>query len=333
MKLAIVDGCPVPASIAPYIARVLKAAGQDANSIYRGEDAKMLLHKHGKSTQAELFAKLPPGVANPPGRSSHELRSDGKAWPGPIGRRLDEWQVGVDSGSDSASDAVALTRAAARMRWPVKHPYKTAAERHHWNFVRRPRPRNPVQARHIVAERAALMPAPRRSESPAFVFRSAHRVSLRGAAFIARFEGGASPDGMFRPYFDEAGGVWTIGFGHTAGVTKFSAPLTLQRATELLRRDLDTKYGAAVNRLRIRLSQKQFDAIVSCVYNVGPGILGGSSSLGATLRRYAVNRTVGNRNKVAHAIKKYDRGGGVRLLGLTRRRAAEAALFLGGTYR
>ncbi len=155
-RFRVIDGCPCPASIAPYVARILKRAGQDANSIYRGEDARELLHRHGKRTQRELYRDLPRGVANPPGRSSHELRSDGAAFAGPVGRKLQEWQIGVDSGSNTRAAARAIEWAARSYGWEVRHPYSAGVELHHWNFVRRPRPRNPRQLYNLVRERAAL---------------------------------------------------------------------------------------------------------------------------------------------------------------------------------
>ncbi len=168
------------------------------------------------------------------------------------------------------------------------------------------------------------------------VIRSATRVSKRGAEFIARFEGGASEDGLFRPYRD-AVGVWTIGFGHTEGVNAGSRPLTRAQATALLRKDLDAKYGAAVKRLLhargIRVSQKQFNALVSIVYNVGPGILEPGRSLGDALRASRVgSRRARWRKEVGDAFLLYDKAGGRRLAGLTRRRAAERALWMGGRY-
>lgn len=166
------------------------------------------------------------------------------------------------------------------------------------------------------------------------VIRNATRVSKRGAEFIARFEGGASEDGLFRPYRD-AVGVWTIGFGHTEGVNAGSRPLTRAQATALLRKDLDAKYGAAVARLLhargIRVSQKQFNALVSIVYNVGTGILEPGRSLGDALRGSRVDRTRW-RARVGNAFLLYDKAGGRRLAGLTRRRAAERALWMGGRY-
>lgn len=156
MKLKVIDGCPCPAMPAPYVKRILDRADQIANSIYRGEDAKALLHAHGKHTQSEIFATSAPGVANPPGRSTHELRSDANAYAGPVGRRLEEWQVGIDSGQNTTHDRDAIERAARELGWPVKHPYTTGVELHHWNFVREPKPKNLTQRYHLIRERAAL---------------------------------------------------------------------------------------------------------------------------------------------------------------------------------
>lgn len=145
-------------------------------------------------------------------------------------------------------------------------------------------------------------------------------VSDAAAKMIAQFEGGQSPDGRFRPYRD-AVGVWTIGYGHTHGVSSASRPLSKQEALQLLRLDLDTKYAPPVNALGLPLSQNQFDATVSAVYNLGPGILESRSSFGHELRAKHWQRA-------ADALLLYDHAGGRQLPGLTARRKAERALFL-----
>jgi lysozyme len=152
-KYLLVDGCPCPYDIAPYVARVLRKAKQAANSIYRGDDAAVLLHAHGKHTQAEIH-QMYPAISNPPGRSSHELRGDGTV--GADGQHLPTWQVGVDSGSDSPADAAAVEAAARSYGWTIHHPYSRGVERHHWNFREQPKARNPVQRAHIALERARL---------------------------------------------------------------------------------------------------------------------------------------------------------------------------------
>lgn len=162
------------------------------------------------------------------------------------------------------------------------------------------------------------------------------KVSAEGAAFIAAFEGGASSDGTFRPYRDPVG-VWTIGYGHTEGVHAGSTPLTRTKAIALLRTDLDRKYGAAVDatlkKLGRRVSQKQFDALVSLAYNLGPGIVGPTFAVGQALR--VTDRKSNPRRwraRVGDAFLLYDHAGGKRLAGLTRRREAERRLWMGGQY-
>lgn len=157
----LIDGCPCPGWVAPYVFLVLREAGQVAASIYRGEDAAALLHAHGKHTQGELYDlhRADPvhyAPANPPGRSEHELRSDGLANRGPAGRRLANWQIGVDSGGNDQASQDAVERAAARLGWEVRHPYSSGVEGHHWCFAREPSPNRHVHESTILQVRATL---------------------------------------------------------------------------------------------------------------------------------------------------------------------------------
>lgn len=140
-KFLVINGCPVPRDVAPYVYLVLRRARQTASSIYRGTDpeAVAILHRHGKHTQAEIHRMLP-SISNPPGRSEHELRSDGAARPGPVGRHLEGWQVGVDSGSNSPSNKAAIREAAAHYGLSASQPYRRGVEGHHWHFTRKPKP-------------------------------------------------------------------------------------------------------------------------------------------------------------------------------------------------
>lgn len=155
MDFSLIDGSPAPRSIAPYIYLVLRRAGQQASSIYRGEDAKALLHAHGKRTQAEIHRDLP-NISNPPGRSQHECRSDGNANPGPVGRHLHEWEVGVDSGDNDAASKARVEAAAAHYGWKVRHPYSRGVEGHHWCFARQPHPHSMWQRLRVRQLRATL---------------------------------------------------------------------------------------------------------------------------------------------------------------------------------
>lgn len=62
-------------------------------------------------------------------------------------------------------------------------------------------------------------------------------------------------------------GVWTIGYGHTAGV-KQGQRVSPARAVELLRMDLRHAENN-VNKLGVAKTQGQFDALVDITYNCG----------------------------------------------------------------
>jgi GH24 family phage-related lysozyme (muramidase) len=141
------------------------------------------------------------------------------------------------------------------------------------------------------------------------------QISNTGVSLIKGFEGFSS-----KPYQDSVG-VWTIGYGHTEGVGPNSAHLTEPQASALLKRDLDNKYAPFVNALKLPLNQNQFDALVSFVYNVGPGGVVASTHIGQALRAHAWVAA-------ANDLLEWDKAGGQTLLGLKRRREAERNLFL-----
>lgn len=154
------------------------------------------------------------------------------------------------------------------------------------------------------------------------------RAAERGAGlkiaaqFIAEFEGGQSPDGLFHPYWDDNGNVWTIGYGHTSGVGRSTKPMTKKQALALLKKDLAKTYGPAIDALKLPLKRHMYAATVSAVYNLGAGILDEGRSFGTPLRQQQWR-------KAADALLVYvkDANGKV-LLGLQRRRGAERDLFL-----
>lgn len=138
MRYVLVDNCPVPAKLEPVVRELKHRSGATLNSCYRGKDARALLRRVGKKDQAQLYADFLAGngnPANPPGRSTHELRSDGVAYVGPVGRRLRWWQVGMDW-----SNAAGVVRAAREMGWVAVITYpNNPREQHHVNLRREPR--------------------------------------------------------------------------------------------------------------------------------------------------------------------------------------------------
>jgi lysozyme len=139
------------------------------------------------------------------------------------------------------------------------------------------------------------------------------KTSRQGIEFIASFEGFVD-----HPYQD-SGGVWTIGYGHTGPGTGAMGRITHAKGLALLARDVRSA-EAAVDDQHLRLTQSQFDALVSIVFNCGPGILHPSRTLGSALAN-------GMRG-VPAAMKVYTHdAAGHELAGLVRRRNAEAALW------
>lgn len=95
--------------------------------------------RYGKLSQYALYVaywvKHLAGYApaNRPGQSTHELRSDGHAYRGPVGRPLAWWQLGLDVSEDAQ-----LVRIARRLGYDLRHPYRSGAEAHHVNLYANP---------------------------------------------------------------------------------------------------------------------------------------------------------------------------------------------------
>jgi hypothetical protein len=89
----------MPTQLKPFLVTLQNETGCIYTSVYRGEDAQSLLNAHGLHDQAQIYQEYvdgeEPNPANPPGRSTHELRSDAVPYPGPAGRDLEWWQCGI----------------------------------------------------------------------------------------------------------------------------------------------------------------------------------------------------------------------------------------------
>lgn len=144
------------------------------------------------------------------------------------------------------------------------------------------------------------------------------QLSQHGLRFIQTWEGYRG-----RPYQDSVG-VWTIGYGHTEGVTAESPEITIAQAARLLETDVDATYGRAVNEHRFPFEFiHQFDMTVSFVYNLGVGMLDPEHTFGAHMAAHAFG-------EAAESMLMYDMAGGRRLAGLTARRKAECQIMLHG---
>lgn len=143
-------------------------------------------------------------------------------------------------------------------------------------------------------------------------------TSDAGLALIKAAEGletAAYPD----PGNRVTGEPWTIGYGHTRGVRRGDT-CSEEQATVWLREDLHAAEGAVRHLVDVPLSQGQFDALASFVFNVGPSAFGTS-----TLLRLLNG---GDAAGAAEQFKRWNRGADGPLPGLVIRRAAERTLFL-----
>ena len=139
------------------------------------------------------------------------------------------------------------------------------------------------------------------------------KISSAGLSIIKEFEG-------FRAnaYRDPVG-IWTIGYGTIRGV-KPGDVITRAEAERRLRHEL-VEYERAVERATGgNATQPQFDALVSFAYNVGVRGMAGST----VIKRH----NAGDHQAAARAFGLWNKAGGKVWPGLTRRRAAEAALYL-----
>ena len=146
-------------------------------------------------------------------------------------------------------------------------------------------------------------------------------ISIPGVELLTHFEG------LKLEAYQDSVGVWTIGYGHTKGVTP-SMKITESQASNLLKTEL-IEYQNYINEMvKVELSQCEYDALVCWVYNLGPTNLRESTLL------KVLNQ--GDKFLVPEQIRRWNRAGGKVLKGLVRRREAEALMFAGrdwGSYK
>jgi lysozyme len=138
------------------------------------------------------------------------------------------------------------------------------------------------------------------------------RTSEAGILLIKSFEGCRTVA------YQDVVGVWTIGYGHTIDV-KEGMTITQHQCDVMLEVDIET-YENYVNKyVIVFLTQNQFDALVSWVYNLGPTNFRKSTMLKVL--------NAGKYDEVPYQMKRWNRAGGKVLKGLVIRRKAEAELF------
>lgn len=149
-------------------------------------------------------------------------------------------------------------------------------------------------------------------------------VSSRGLNLIQNFEGCARrlPDGRLKAYPDPATGAapWTIGWGTTGPDVRPGTIWSQAQADARLKTDV-TVCAGKVERLLdgAATTQGQFEAMVCLAYNIGLGNFGTST----LLKRHKEGKFEAAQAEFA----RWNKAAGKVLPGLTKRRAAEAALY------
>ena len=148
------------------------------------------------------------------------------------------------------------------------------------------------------------------------------QISQHGLAKLKQWEG------LKTKAYQDTGGVWTIGYGHTAAAgepkPKAGMVITAPDAERILLKDL-TQYEAAVESLvKVKLNDNQFAALVSFVYNIPLASFKKSKLL--------KKLNAGNYDAVPTELMKWVNVNHKKNQGLVNRRRAEGYLWMEGAF-
>ncbi len=137
------------------------------------------------------------------------------------------------------------------------------------------------------------------------------KIGFNGLALIKDFE-----KCVLVPYKD-SGGVWTDGWGNTVDVDP-SCAVTKEQADKRLLKNLEWVEKVINDNLKVELTQNQFDAVCSLVFNIGASAFKDSTLL----------KKLNKGDKTAsEEFVRWNKDNGKVVAGLTRRRLAETELF------
>ena len=117
------------------------------------------------------------------------------------------------------------------------------------------------------------------------------------------------------------GTPWTIGWGHTGAEVCKGMRWGQEQADAAFVNDLRRFEDGVAGKVIVPLTQGQFDALVCLSYNIGLKSLGSSTLLKLL--------NAGDYDGAALQFRRWNKNDGKVMRGLTRRRAAEACLFVG----
>jgi lysozyme len=168
----------------------------------------------------------------------------------------------------------------------------------------------PVVEIALIEETAAL---PELEHAPSLL-----KVSETATEMVAFFEG------FSKFAYKDITGIWTIGHGFTKGV-KEGDTISLSKSLTRLSRELQEHADVMNRSVNTNLTQSEYDAIASFIFN-----LGGPAFTRSTLLR-KINK--GDKLAASTEFKRWNKAGGREHLGLTRRRYAEKLRFLNKDWR
>jgi lysozyme len=142
-----------------------------------------------------------------------------------------------------------------------------------------------------------------------------YKTSQRGIDAIKQYEGFSAVS------YSDVAGKQTIGYGHLITAGEKLLHLSEDEAEGLLRADLALAEKAVSDLVLTPLSQCEFDALVSFVFNLGRNAFKNSTML------RLLNK--GDLDAAAQQFERWNQAGGNVVAGLTRRRRMERAMFEG----
>src|SRR3954471_7900330 len=143
-------------------------------------------------------------------------------------------------------------------------------------------------------------------------------ISDLGINFIARWEGCELDS------YQDGGGVWTIGVGHTSSGCGPGESCTVAEAEQWLLEDLAWVEACLAGAVGVPLTQIQYDSLCSFVFNVG-----GTAFEDSTMLK---KLNASDYDGAAAEFPRWVYDNGVVVQGLVNRRLAEQNLFLTGDY-
>jgi lysozyme len=121
-------------------------------------------------------------------------------------------------------------------------------------------------------------------------------------------------EGLRLEAYQDSGGIWTCGYGHTSRVGP-STTCTISLAAEWLEQDTQEAVSAVNQLVTVPLTQPEFDALVDFVFNVGATQFSKSTMLDLL--------NAGNIAGAALQFQRWNKCNGQVVAGLLNRRIAE----------